>query len=211
MRTENLIRALVTDRQSKELPVAHAMLLFLAAAAVINLPIILGMGARADLGPAMLTPQLLYKVLVAAGFSFVGFGMAHRLSHPGARVGGWWWALAGVLVAGVLGVAVELATTSPTTWQARLLGVSWWRCMSFIGVLSLAPMACYLLALRNGAPTSPRLAGMAAGLGASGIAAALYAIHCTDDSPLFVAVWYGLSIAAAVGLGVSAGSRLLRW
>ena len=42
----------------------------------------------------------------------------------------------------------------------------------------------------------PSLAGAVAGLAAGGVAATLYAAHCTDDSPLFVATWYTLAIAA---------------
>ncbi len=53
--------------------------------------------------------------------------------------------------------------------------------------------------------------GAAAGLLAGAIGAALYATHCPDDSPLFVATWYTLAIGFVVGLGALAGSRLLRW
>jgi hypothetical protein len=52
---------------------------------------------------------------------------------------------------------------------------------------------------------------MAAGLLAGGMGAALYAMHCPDDSPLFVATWYGLAIAVVATLGAVLGSRVLRW
>ena len=41
--------------------------------------------------------------------------------------------------------------------------------------------------------------------------AALYAIHCTEDSPLFYAVWYGLAILVATAIGAALGRFLLRW
>ena len=66
-------------------------------------------------------------------------------------------------------------------------------------------------ALRQGAPEHPALAGAAAGLLAGAIGAALYATHCPDDSPLFVAAWYSLAIGFVVALGAVAGARLLRW
>ena len=78
-------------------------------------------------------------------------------------------------------------------------------------ILSIGPLACILLALRQGAPTEPGRAGAVAGLVSGGIAAALYASHCTDDSPLFVATWYSLAIGVVVLAGYIAGSRLLRW
>ena len=35
--------------------------------------------------------------------------------------------------------------------------------------------------------------GALAGIAAGGIAAFLYAFHCTDDSPLFVTLWYTIA------------------
>ncbi|MEX2741320.1 NrsF family protein [Rhizobium mongolense] len=65
--------------------------------------------------------------------------------------------------------------------------------------------------MKNGAAERPSLAGAAAGLAAGGIAAALYAWHCTDDSPLFLAVWYTTAIAAVTATGALIGSRYLTW
>jgi hypothetical protein len=55
------------------------------------------------------------------------------------------------------------------------------------------------------------MTGAVAGLFAGALGAVLYATHCPDDSPLFVAVWYGLAIAAVALIGALAGRRLLRW
>jgi len=84
-------------------------------------------------------------------------------------------------------------------------------CLSMIPVLSLAHLAALLAALRAAAPPSPVLAGAAAGLLAAAGGAALYALHCFDDSPLFVATWYTLAAIPVVALGAVAGHRLLRW
>jgi hypothetical protein len=46
---------------------------------------------------------------------------------------------------------------------------------------------------------------------AAGLAATLYASHCADDSPLFVATWYSLAIALVVAAGAWLGPRVLRW
>jgi hypothetical protein len=43
-----------------------------------------------------------------------------------------------------------------------------------------------------------------------GLAATVYAAHCTDDSPLFVATWYSIGIAGITAVGAAAGSRVLR-
>jgi hypothetical protein len=45
----------------------------------------------------------------------------------------------------------------------------------------------------------------------AGLAATLYASHCTDDSPLFVATWYTIATALVSAIGALAGTKLLRY
>lgn len=45
----------------------------------------------------------------------------------------------------------------------------------------------------------------------AGLAGTLYAAHCVDDSPLFVATWYTLATAMVAGLGAVLGPRILRY
>ena len=75
-----------------------------------------------------------------------------------------------------------------------------------------APILAALIAtLRLGAPTRPALTGALAGAAAAGLAALLYASHCTDDSPLFVATWYPLATLVCAGAGALLGRRFLAW
>jgi hypothetical protein len=55
------------------------------------------------------------------------------------------------------------------------------------------------------------VAGAIAGLLSAGLAATLYASHCTDDSPLFVATWYSLATALVTAIGALAGSKFLKF
>ena len=50
-----------------------------------------------------------------------------------------------------------------------------------------------------------------AGLAAAGVGAALYAANCTDDSPLFVGIWYPLAVAIVAASGAAIGRRWLAW
>jgi len=43
------------------------------------------------------------------------------------------------------------------------------------------------------------------------LAATLYASHCEDDSPLFVATWYTIATAMVTAIGALLGSRVLRF
>ncbi len=58
---------------------------------------------------------------------------------------------------------------------------------------------------------APALAGALAGLVSAGLAATLYASHCTDDSPLFVATWYTLATALVTAIGALLGAKVLRY
>jgi hypothetical protein len=102
-------------------------------------------------------------------------------------------------------------TVPQTDWTARLIGHNALFCLTFIPLLAAAPLVAILMALREGAPTNPALAGALGGLLAGAFGAMLYATHCPDDSPLFVAVWYSIAIGFITGLGALAGSRWLSW
>jgi len=95
--------------------------------------------------------------------------------------------------------------------MTRMIGKNSWICMTAIPVLSLPILAGALIGLRHGAPARPAVAGAVAGLLSAGLAATLYASHCTDDSPLFVATWYTLATALVTAVGALAGSKLLKW
>ena len=101
--------------------------------------------------------------------------------------------------------------TPSSTWEPSLIGSNSRFCLTLIPLLAIGPLACLLLALRQGAPTRPGVAGAVAGLAASAIAATFYAANCTDDAPLFVATWYPLAIAMVVAAGYGIGSISLKW
>ncbi len=77
---------------------------------------------------------------------------------------------------------------------------------SFAGALMAV-----IYALRQGAPSSPAVAGAVGGLLAGAIGASVFAMHCTNDSPLFVAIWYVLAIAFMSMLGLAVGRQVLHW
>ena len=87
----------------------------------------------------------------------------------------------------------------------RLVGKNSRVCMLAIPAMSLPLLAGALFGLRHGAPSRPALAGALAGLLSAGLAATLYASHCTDDSPLFVATWYTIATALVTAIGALRG------
>ena len=95
--------------------------------------------------------------------------------------------------------------------MTRLIGHNSRVCLTAIPVLSLPLLAAALIGLRHGAPARPALAGALAGLLSAGLAATLYASHCNDNSPLFVATWYTIATALVTAIGALAGSQMLRF
>jgi hypothetical protein len=65
--------------------------------------------------------------------------------------------------------------------------------------------------MRRLATTRPRLAGVAAGLLASGLGATCYGFFCHETSAVFTAIWYTSAMLVWPAVGALIGPRLLRW
>jgi hypothetical protein len=212
MKTDDLINALVADMGTSERRLGGSFAGALTTGAAISVAIfLLWIHPRADFLHAATTLRALFKFAVTSVLAVAALGLAMRLARPGAPRGLWdvaWLAAPALLLVGVI---AELYVLPPSQWATRLVGVNARFCLVLIPLLSIAPLAAILWALRQGAPTEPGMAGAVGGFAAGGIAAALYAAHCTDDSPLFVATWYSIAIGLVGLAGALAGRRILRW
>ncbi len=212
MRTEYLINALVADLTVSKAPFRQILVGAIALGSIIAAgAFLLWIGVRPDIGQALQTARFLFKFVITLTLATTATGLLLRLAIPGVSTGFWAWACLATPVLLVVAEAAELMVMPAATWWPRLVGSNARFCLILIPLLSIGPLACILLALRQGAPTRPGLAGAIAGLVASGIAATLYASHCTDDSPLFVATWYSLATGIVALVGYAIGSRVLRW
>lgn len=212
MKTDDLIKALSADAATRQPTVAEQAMWALPIAIGISALLFSALlGVRADIANVVSTWRFDAKIVLAALLALTALGLAMRVVRPGADTSTATMALAAVPLLLAASILVELMAMPPSTWMPRLIGYNARYCLTSIPVLSLAPLAALIWAMRNGAPESPARSGAIAGLVAGGIGAALYATHCTDDSPLFVAFWYSIAIAVTVGLGAVLGSRLLRW
>lgn len=212
METDELIKALTADTRRSGISMAGAWSgATLAAVAVAATVFFILLGPRTDVADAAQTVRFVFKFVVTIALTASAFGLLHLLSRPetDARRSLPRLAIAPPLLAA--GVLAELVVSSPGTWSAQLVGTNSLVCLTYIPLIGLGPLALLLLALRHGAPSHPSLAGAMAGLMAGGIAATFYAAHCTDDSPLFVATWYTIAIAALTLLGAFGAHRFVRW
>ncbi len=134
-----------------------------------------------------------------------------RLVRPGADPRPYGRLLVVLALVLAAAVGIELMVVSPAHWEASWIGHNALVCMVLIPTLAFGPLVAALIVLKQGAPTNPTLAGAGAGLLAAALGAALYATHCPDDLPLFVACWYSLATVIVVTIGGIAGSKWLRW
>jgi hypothetical protein len=211
METDQLIRTLAADNAYRARPVGFVLALALLSAAPVSVAMFFaGLGVRPDIMTAMHSPFFDLKFVVTAALAISAITISLHLSRPEATLRGWAWLLlipVGLLVGGI---ASEMMLPQRLPMMTRLVGSNSRVCLTAIPLMSLPLLAAALIGLRHGAPTRPAVAGAIAGLLSAGLAAALYASHCTDDSPLFVASWYTTATALVTAIGALAGSRVLR-
>jgi len=212
METDQLIRTLAADNAHRERPVGVALALALVAAAPVSVAMLFaGLGVRPDFMTAMRNPFFDLKFVVTLALAIPAIAFSLHLSRPEASLRGWKWLLlipVGLLLAGI---ASEMMMPQRLPMMTRLVGNNSRLCMTAIPLMSLPLLVAALIGLRHGAPTRPAVAGAIAGLLSAGLAATLYASHCTDDSPLFVATWYTIATVLVTAIGALAGSRVLRF
>jgi hypothetical protein len=211
METDRLIRILAADNAHRARPVGVVLAVALLAAAPFSVAMFFAeLGVRPDAMTAMRNPFFDLKFLVTLAMAISAMAVSLHLSRPEASVNGWAWLLlipAGLLVAGI---GSEMMMPQRVPAMARLIGDNSRICMTAIPLMSLPLLAAALIGLRHGAPSRPAVTGAIAGLLSAGLAATLYASHCTDDSPLFVATWYTIATALVTAIGALAGSKVLK-
>jgi len=212
LQTEELIEVLAADPGRSQVTPRHALLLALGAAiCVAGAGLLATLGIRPDFADALMTVRFPFKFVVTMTVAASAFVLLQRSLYPGfhRRVS------SAVLLPGPLlllaAANAELFLVPPDQWLSSAVGQNSMLCLSAIPSLGAVPLAIFIAALRQGAPTRPEVAGALAGTLAGAIAATFYAAQCTDDSPLFVASWYPIAIGMLGASGASAGRFFIKW
>lgn len=211
MGTDELIKALVSNLQ----PVTPLSAIWrrAAALAIVTTGAIFfaTLGLRSDIAAAAETLRFLFKFAASVTLATSAFVLVRVLSRPGEPCwrAAFYVAVAPALVA--VAVVVEMSVLPPEMWSANMIGMNSLVCVISVLLLGIVPLATFLVALRHGASTKPFAAGAAAGIVAGGIAATFFALQCTNDSPLFVAIWYTLAIAGLAAIGAICTKAMARW
>ena len=213
MKTEDLVAMLSTEAA----PVDRKLLartVFIALGGGVVLAVcfvVAGLGVRADLMAARALLFLFLKLVFALGIVCVASIYLMKLARPGGerRISSALVILPFIAI--VLIAAINLGFAPKSHWDKMIMGDDWLECLLSIPIIAIAPFAFIIWALRRAAPTNLARAGAVAGLVSGGVSAMAYALHCSDDSLPFIAVWYGSTIVLCTFAGAIFGSRLLRW
>ncbi len=213
MKTEDLVALLSTNTEPVDRrQVARTVCVALGAGIFVALGLIIaGLGVRTDLATAGAPGFLVVKLAFAVGIVGVSSAYLTRLARPGGErtisLG-----LAGLpFIAIVLIAAINLGLAPQSHWNSMIMGEDWLECLISIPIIAVTPFAIVIWAVRQAAPTNLVRTGAFAGLVAGGVSAMAFALHCSDDSLPFVAVWYGSTIVLCTLAGAVFGPRLLRW
>lgn len=213
MRTDDLIAMLSTNvEQVKHRQIVRMVGAAIAISAVVVVAVVLiALGVRHDLTRAGALTFLFLKlaftmvVLVPASIFLI------RLARPGGESRTPMTLLALPFIGIMLLAAISLALTPSSHWHEVVLGGQWLECLLSIPIIAVVPFAVIIWVVRQTAPTDLARAGALAGLVAGTVSAIGYALHCTDDSLPFIALWYSGTIALCTVAGAKLGPRLLRW
>ena len=214
MSTSGLIDKLVADHaaQPAPKPVAHHLVMAIAGGVGISAALFLiTLDVRPDIMTALGTWRFDLKLGSSLLLVIAASWVALRLSRPTTRSLSAMPALLVPMLLLLVAVVYELITVPASAWPSRAMGASGVMCLANIMALSAIPLVAAIYALRLGAPMSPAIMGAVGGLLAGALGATVFATHCTDDSPLFVAIWYVLAIGLTSMFGLVIGRHALRW
>jgi hypothetical protein len=213
MKTDELVALLSTNPEPVDRGlVVRTLLIALMAGSILALGItIFGLGVRPDMMTSGALSFVVAKVSFAVGISSLAFVYLAKLARPGGERKPRSYLVAVPFLVIMALAAISLGLAPSSHWDKMIVGDEWLECLISIPVIAILPFAVSVWAVRKAAPTNLVRTGAFAGLVAGGVSAMAYALHCTDDSLPFVAVWYGGTIVLCTLAGAAMGPRLLRW
>lgn len=198
METDELIAALAADDVPAKRPRLHWRIAFGLAVSIVLMLVFWGM--RPGWPDVLLMAPLLVKQSLPVLVALAAWPVL-RHSDPEAQAPLW--------PLGLLALASAAGWLVSTLTGGDVLGKSLWQCLLSIPALALPIGVVLFRGLRHRVEPRPGRSGLLTGIFAGAAAAAVYAVHCDEDSAAFFLLWYGLAIALCGAVGRAAGRRWL--
>lgn len=184
----------------------------LLAGGLVSLVIlVLTLGVQPGLASTGAMASLSIKLGCMLAVGWIALRTLAALARPGAKPPALLIPLAKVMAVLSAVALAQLAILPQIDLMRFVMGASWHICPLRIAALSLPLQFAVFHVLRRQAPVALRRTGAVAGLCAGGVAAAIYAFACTEQSAGFVMLWYSLGVALASLVGMLLGPRVLHW
>ncbi|MEQ1542587.1 MAG: DUF1109 domain-containing protein [Novosphingobium sp.] len=210
-RLDPLIASLVADLQpTPPLRQSRGMAMMLAALALGMGAAVVTFGARADLaaghpsGMFLLSNGLFLVLALASAWTVVDSARP----YVGVHREGWGWT---ALMAAVLPLSALCLLGSEWLVGAGLSidDGSW--CLGLgLGLSGLTALALVRW-LRRGAPSSPKRAGLLAGVAAGSAGVLAVGLACPHNDMVHIGIWHGMTVVLAGVLGRLFVPRLIAW
>ncbi|MFV0386771.1 NrsF family protein [Paracoccus sp. (in: a-proteobacteria)] len=211
MKTDRLIDLLSCDPVAPR-PVAPRLLALAAPVLLVSGGIAIWMlGVRADLAQALSHRVTAMKWLLPLAVAVPSLIAVLRMIRPQVQRVPAVRIVAATGCVALIWLILSAITLAPDRLWPVLRGNSALICLSSVIGIAAPVLAAALMVLQEGASLHPARSGGLAGLATGGFAAAIYALHCNQDQPLFFLTWYSLGILTVGGIGALAGRRMLRW
>ena len=213
MKTDDLIKMLGTQVEPVDPRTTVRTISFAAAiGGLVAFGVMLVLfGVRTDLSATRALVYCLVKVAFALAITIPAFLYLTRVARPGGERKTSLALMVAPFVGIMLFAAISLVFAPSSHWHEMIVGDQWLECLLSIPIIAIVPFAAVIFALRQMAPTDLVRTGALGGLFAGAISAIGYALHCTDDSLPFVALWYGGTVVFCTLAGALLGPKLLRW
>jgi hypothetical protein len=169
------------------------------------------LGYRSDMSAATRTVMFWVKLGYLLAVGALALWSVERLARPGTEaLSRILWLLLPLAAVAAL-AASQIAGAQAQDRMHMIMGASAPVCPPLIIAIAIPPLIGLVWAVRGLAPTRLRLAGAMIGLAAGGFGGGAYALHCSEWTAPFLAVWYSLGVAGCGVIGAALGPYVLRW
>ncbi|MCF3973166.1 NrsF family protein [Paracoccus salsus] len=211
MRTDDLVALLGAD-DTPPRPIAPRLMAHAGVGLAGSAAVALGvLGIRPDLLAALADPVTLMKWVLPLAAALPALRAALRLARPQVRSAPAQWLSVTVALMAMLWLVLAAVSAPPGALWPQIRGSTALICLTSVTLVGIVPLVVGLRILSEGASTAPARSGALLGLASGGLAAAIYALHCDEDAPLFFLTWYSLGIMIVTALGALMARRMLRW